>query len=279
MMLDRRTLRIAPRSMRTRRARRAASRGMTLIEIMIVMVILAAVMGGVVLGSGQLGTARLKHAASSLAGGVRVGFTRATATSRSMRLVFDFEANAMWLEEGDAPMLVQTNKALGGTGGSGGADPATVAEQQALAEAKSIVQGPKIARAHFRAVDGVRLSGDVAPAAAPAIPAPEGSAPPPPPSGGKGPSLLPRGVTFREVQTGHDEAPVTSGRAYLYFWPGGLTERASIQLRKGTSTEDGDTLSLIVSPLTGKVTVKNGPVALVVPKDDKESSEREDTGF
>jgi general secretion pathway protein H len=274
-MIDRSTLRIAPCSARAHRARRAASRGMTLIEIMIVMVILAAVMGGVVLGSGQLGTARLKHAASSLAGGVRVGFTRATATSRSMRLVFDFESNAMWLEEGDAPMLVQSK----GTGGSGGADPATVAEQQALAEAKSIVQGPKIARAHFRAVDGVRLSGDVAPAAAPAIPAPEGSAPPPPPSGGKGPSMLPRGITFREVQTGHDEAPVTSGRAYLYFWPGGLTERASIQLRKGASTEDGDTLSLIVSPLTGKVTVKNGPVALVVPKDDKESSEREDTGF
>ena len=121
---------------------RVHARGMTLIEIMIVMVILAAVMGGVVLGSGQLGTARLKHAASSLAGGVRVGFTRATATSRSMRLVFDFESNAMWLEEGDAPMLVQTNKGAGGTGGSGGADPATVAEQQALAEAKSIVQGP-----------------------------------------------------------------------------------------------------------------------------------------
>ncbi len=258
------------------RASRARMRGMTLIEIMIVMVILAAVMGGVVLGSGQLGTARLKHAAAALAGGVRVGFTRATATSRSMRLVFDLDASTMWLEEGDAPMLVQSK----GVGGSGGADPATVAEQQAILEGETIVKGPKIARAHFHAVDGVRLTQDSAPVvtAAPTTPAPEGSATPPPPAT-KAPSALPRNIKFREIQTGHDEAPITSGRAYLYFWPGGLTERAAIQLRIGTSIEDGDTLTLVVAPLTGKVTVKNGPVALVIPHDDKASSEREDTGF
>ena len=76
----------------------------------------------------------------------------------------------------------------------------------------------------------------------------------------------------------HDDEPRTKGRAYLYFWPGGLTERASIEIRIGASDEDGDTLTLVVSPLTGKVTVKNGPVALTIPTDDHQASDRQDNG-
>src|SRR4029077_20179696 len=101
----------------------------------------------------------------------------------------------------------------------------------------------------------------------------------PVPKAPKGPIPLPRGIKFREIQTAHDDAPRTSGRAYLYFWPGGMTERASIQLRLGDSTDDSDTLTLLVSPLTGKVTAKDGPVSLVIPVDDKSASEREDTNF
>jgi general secretion pathway protein H len=232
---------------------------------MIVMVILAIVMGGVVMGSGQMSSSRLKHGATALTGSVRVAFTRATATSKSMRLVFDIDASTMWLEEGDAPMLVQSKD----TTGTGGANPLTDAEKAAVQEADTIVKGPRAPRASFRPVSGATVTQDVTPNA---------NAPAATP-GGKGPIPLPRGIKFREVQTAHDDAPRTSGRAYLYFWPGGLTERASIQLRVGDSVESGDTLSLMVAPLTGKVTVKNGPVALVIPHDDKESSEREDTGF
>jgi general secretion pathway protein H len=96
---------------------------------------------------------------------------------------------------------------------------------------------------------------------------------------GKGGKALQRGITFRSVQTTHDDAPRTSGRAYVYFWPGGRTERAAIQLRIGDSEETGRTLTLLVSPLTGKVTVKAGPVELVVPVDDAQSSERTDTAY
>ena len=88
---------------------------------------------------------------------------------------------------------------------------------------------------------------------------------------------LPSGVQFRSVQTTHDDEPKTSGRAYLYFWPGGLTERASIVLRKGTSTDDGDALTVMIAPLTGTGTVKSGAVSLPKPED-KDFSEREDQG-
>ena len=236
---------------------------MTLLEILVVMVIIAVVVVGVIGGTGQLGGARLKHAATAISGAVKVAYTRATATSKSLRLVFDFEQNAMWLEEGDAPMLVQAKD----LSGSGGADPATEAEKLALAEGADILQGPKVARPHFHPIAGISMTADEVSVDKEGVPA-----------GGKGPIKLPRGITFREIQTGHDDVPRDKGRAYLYFWPGGLTERASIQIRIGESTDDGDTLSLVLAPLTGKVTAKNGPVALVIPTDDKSASEREDNG-
>jgi hypothetical protein len=37
-------------------------------------------------------------------------------------------------------------------------------------------------------------------------------------------------------------------------------------------------MSLLVAPLTGKVTAKEGPVAVQRPVDDKEASDREDPG-
>ena len=90
---------------------------------------------------------------------------------------------------------------------------------------------------------------------------------------------LDRGITFRSAQTPHDDKARTSGRAYLYFWPGGRTELASIQLRIGDSQEDSEILTLLVAPLTGKVTMKVGPVELKVPIDDVTASDRQDTFF
>jgi general secretion pathway protein H len=226
---------------------------MTLIEIMVVMVLVSLVLVAVVFGSGQLSSTRIKHTATSISGAIRVAFTRATAVSKSERIVFDIDNGTMWLEEGDVPMLVQT-KDLTGTGG---ADPVTDAERRAVAEGERLVKGPMAPRAHFKTVEAFGAQSA---------------------EGGKGPRKIERGITFREVQTSHDDQPRKEGRAYLYFWPGGRTERASIQLRVGKSEDDGDTLTLLVSPLTGKVTVKNGPIAVPNPHDEKEASEREDTG-
>src|SRR5262245_36966235 len=104
---------------RARALARARDAGVTLIEIMVVMLIIAIVTGGVVAGSGQLGSARLKRAATMTTGAIRVAYTRATTTSKVQRLVFDFEKNAIWLEESGQPMLVQSKD----TTGTGGADP------------------------------------------------------------------------------------------------------------------------------------------------------------
>jgi general secretion pathway protein H len=231
---------------------------MTLIEVLIVLAIVALVMGAVVIGSGQLASSRLRHTSTMIAGAVRVGFTRATSSSKPVRLVMDFEESAIWLEEGDQPMLVQSKD----TTATGGASPATVAEKQALEEASRIVKGPAPPRTAFSEIDPMGMvSSDP----------------------GKTHKPLGRGIKFREVQTGHDAAPIAKGRAYLYFWPGGQTERASIQLKIPQKDEEADkseknALTLVVAPLTGKVVIKDGAVPLPEAKEDKDLSEREEPG-
>ena len=72
-----------------------------------------------------------------------------------------------------------------------------------------------------------------------------------------------------QVETEHDEEPVTSGRAYVYFWPGGIAERAHVQLRRAG---DPGGLTVIVSALTGRTRVERGRLDLA------ESPERQGRG-
>jgi general secretion pathway protein H len=223
-------------------------RGVTLVEILVVLAILGIMLGAIVAGSGQVATARQKHAAAILASAVKVGYTRATATSKSVRL--DMENDQVWLEESRIPMLVASKD----TSATGGAEAATEQEKISLDESDRILKGPRAPRPRYTQVDSPGLGNE----------------------GKKGPKPLPRGIKFKSVQTAHDDQPRTEGRAYLYFWPGGQTERAVITLNIGDSTLETDALSVVVAPLTGRVVVKDGAVALALPTDDKGASERED---
>ncbi len=235
----------------TRRARSRAA--MTLIEVLIVMALIALLLSAIVIGSGQIGSSRARHSATMIAGAVRVAYTHATATSKTTRLVMDFEEHSIWLEEGDQPHLVQEKD----LSGSGGAAAATIGEKAAQEESGRIIKGPTAPKTSFTAIDPMGIA-----ASAPS----------------KGHKLLDTGVLFKEVQTAHDDVGRKEGRAYIYFWPGGQTERASIQLKMSAAEDAPALLSVLVAPLTGKVTVKDGAVDVARPVDDKSSSEREDPG-
>jgi general secretion pathway protein H len=229
---------------------RAARAGLSLVEILIVLALIALFSAVLIAGSGQVSGAKLRKSATMVSAAIRVAYTRATVSSRSVRLVLDFDQKALWMEEADQPMLVRTGDT------TGGADPVTAAEQQAVAEGERIVKGPTAPRPHFRPVSMGIVAG----------------------AEGKGQAKqLPAGIRFRSIQTSHDADARTGGRAYLYFWPGGMTERAVVQLAVGDKA-DAEVLSVLVSPLTGSTQVKNGPEELKLPTDDKESSEREDRG-
>jgi general secretion pathway protein H len=246
--------------MRATLRRATGERAMTLIEVLIVMAIVVILIGGIAIGGGQVAGARLRQSATLVTGAVRVGFTRANATSKSLRMVLDIDNSKLWLEEADAPFYAKA----GDKTGTGGADPATVAEQAAIEEGDRIIKGPRAPRPHFHMI----------------------STSPDKPNSAVLSKPLPSGIHFRSVQTTHDDKPITKGRAYLYFWPGGETERASIQtcishtvdkIEVCESDNEG-TFSMMVAPLTGKVSVKPGAVDLVIPIDDLTASDRKDPG-
>jgi general secretion pathway protein H len=227
---------------------------LTLVEILVVISLIAVVSGVAIAGSMQLPSARLRRSATMIASAIKVAYTRATATSRSLRLVMDLDQQKVWLEESRRPMLVQS----AGASAFAGAEAITQAEKEALSASLTIMQGPPVPKPRFAPIEAYGF-GDV--------------------ESGKGGKPLQAGITFRAVQTTHDDAPRTSGHAYLYFWPGGRTEMASIELRIGQSDEDVRTMTILVSPLTGRVDIQGGAVELQPPTDDDHASERQDTGF
>jgi general secretion pathway protein H len=244
---------VVPIAQRRPRSARRGERGLTLIEILVVLSLVAVVTGVAVMGSMQLPSARLRGSVTMMTSAIKVAFTRATATSKTIRLVMDLDRRRIWLEESSAPMLVQSKD----KSPAAGADPVTEAERAALEDSEKLLKGPMILKPRFKPIDTFGF-GDSEKA--------------------KGGKPLGRGVSFGSVQTAHDDAPRTEGRAYLYFWPGGLTERAAIQVHIGEGVDE-TTLTLAVAPLTGKVTVKEGAVDLQLPTDDATASDRADNGY
>jgi general secretion pathway protein H len=178
---------------------------------------------------------------------VRMAMTRANSVGRPVRLVFDIETGRMMLEETRGRMLrVQNHE----EGAKAGAQAATEAEQEAAEYAKDIVQGPRAPLATFSPVAAFADGDD--------------------PAAGR---ELGKDIRFLQVQTEHDTEPRVEGRAYLYFWPGGGTERAAIQI---TRPGDHDGLTILVSALTGRARLERGRIELEEARRDVDFQDREE---
>lgn len=225
---------------------RRTQRGLTLVELLIVIALIAILGGTVLMGPGLLQGSRLKSAATLIVSGVRMGLSRASTTGRPTRLSFDIEHGKLTLEEANSSVLLREHT----KDSSSGSEPATELEKQAHAESDRILQGPHAPRPSFKPVPGFNSSPD-----------------------DSGPARsLGNGVEFVSVQTEHDDEPRTSGFAYLYFFPGGTTERAAVQLkRRGDDTG----LTVTISGLTGRAKVERGRVDLPPQRNDgDETGER-----
>lgn len=238
-----------PRSGRGFAARRVgAQRGMTLVELLVTVTLVGLLTGTLVFGSGMLFGARQRAAAGLVVSAIRQGITHANSTGKPARLVFDLDSDRLSLEEGSGGPMLRVKEEGPSTGG--GAEPATLAEKEAREEADRILKGPRAPRPAFTPVAGWVEEGD--------------------PTTGR---ELGAGVQFVQVETEHDGEPRQAGRAYLYFWPGGVTERAAIQLRR-VGSEDG--VTVMVHGLTGRARIEKGLSRLPRPRTDEEASERED---
>ncbi len=208
--------------------------------------IMAGLTGVIVSGTGMLSGTRMRAAATLIMSGVRAGITHANSTGQAARLVFDLDEARLVLEETRGRML----RVRGGDeGAKAGAAAATELEREAAELASAFAEGPRAPQPRFSPVGSFSEE-----------------------DGTVGRSLG-RGIRYVQVQTEHDVEPVVEGRAYLYFWPGGGTEQAVIQV-----TRDGDLqgLSVLVSALTGRARLERGRVELEEGRVDHYFDERED---
>ncbi len=233
---------------------RASRRGITLIEVLISLAVAGLIAGIGILGVGAQQSARLRGGAVLVAGAVRTAYSHASGVSKPLRLVLDINERQVTLEESSSTLTVTKNDR------SGGAAAATEAERAAVEESESILKGPRAPRPSFTPTKAFGFNPD------------EGKS-------GKG---LPFGVRFVQVETGHEDEPATDDRAYIYFWPGGQTERAAVVLTTAGKDEeptDQNSMTVLVHPLTGKTEIKKGILKMARPRSDQEESEREDSGY
>jgi general secretion pathway protein H len=231
--------------------RRRQESGVTLMEVLIVIAVVTVATGMAMLGGGVADSARLRRSSVLIASAIRVAYGHANATSKVVRLVFNFEQRTVAIEESSSQLWLAKNDR------TGGAQAATDAERKAIEEAESIVKGVHAPRPSFRPVKAFGFTGE---------------------KGSQGKELE-RNIRFLQIEPGHQDDAIKADQAYLYFWPGGQTERAALQLSIGGSTFDADVVTILVSPLTGKADIRKGKVNMPRPRDDIEESERQDTGF
>lgn len=233
-----------------RRGGARARRGMTLIEILIVVALIALLLGTMVFGSGLFGGANRRATATLVVAAVRKGLAHANTTGRPVRLALDLGGGRIVLEQ------ASSSEALVGQDEGKEDEVAPDAAKEMLADAEAmadqILSGGGKHDPGFSPIDALGQDGE-------------------------GPGrAVGAGVKLLLVQTEHDEEPITDGVAYVYFWPGGMTERAVVQVAKAADDDDG--LTVEISPLTGRADIKRGLLALPERRfgTDEEFSERDE---
>ena len=229
---------------------RTKERGLSLVEVLITLAIISLITGFAMFGPSAASGARLRRSATMVAAAVRVAYAHANAISKPVRIVFDLDERTIGIEESSGNISVRRNDK------TGGAAAATEAEKKAIEEAEAILKGPRPSRPTFKPTQAFGFN----------------------PEKGRTGKELEKGIRFLQLEVDHQDEPSKQGRAYLYFWPGGQTERAAIQLRVDGSDLEKDMLTVLVSPLTGKAELKRGRASMPKPRDETEASERRD-GF
>jgi general secretion pathway protein H len=214
-------------------------KGLTLLEILVVTAIMGALMSAALVSARNIGRSSLRSQAFQMSAAIRYCYDRAVTTNGYYRLVLDFDNNKYWAERSDERVLLGRQKEKSpGKGVALDVDAlekerdGKVAEEEA--EMRSRGQGlgialeppPRAKRAKFASFTDAAIQ----------------------------PVVLKR-ARLMDAYTPRQQEPYKKGKAYLYFFPDGHTERALIHL----ADQDGEQFfTLRVSPLTGQVTVHTG---------------------
>jgi general secretion pathway protein H len=264
--------RLARRGAARCRPAAARQRGMTLIEIMIVIGVLALIVGMAVLGFGATRNAEISRATNQVANLARYGYDKARVTGEHYRLLIDLDEGTIALQQGDDAMYLP---ATDRDGKILAVDEGKLEDQAARDKRAEEAYNRSVQAQVYEGGSGGQAEGEDAgydPYAASRRAVPRRR----PPlfdsfedentlSELAKPIKLPDGVKITYVRTADDLQPITKGQASLFFFPRGRTQEAHIQIEDEEIAEARYTIK--VQPLTGRVTIVDGHEDLVLPDD------------
>jgi general secretion pathway protein H len=255
------------------RARRTEL-GFTLIEMMVVVIIVALAMTGVGLSIGATDRAKLRSSCFKLVSAVRYAYSNAVTQGVTTRLVLDFDERTFYLEETagrvvldkedetgegfrqeeeeleeklDQRLLDEQMDTVGSGLGAMGLDGAGDGLSDGMSDITDSLTGGRLTDPFLAAMQRGTISG---------------------PIGYKRPKFekikgkrgevreLEGNTTFVVAYTPHEPLPREEGKAYIYFFPNGVTEHSIVQLSDG----DDRIYSLEVHPLSGRAFIHNEPI-------------------
>ncbi len=195
----------------------------SLIEILLVMVLGALMATSAIVGFGAVRRGRLRAGAAHIASAFRFAYVHALTTGRATRVMLDVGGNLIAIEDTDDAHVLDIP------------DPVRLRESaQQIQDAAEVLARdtisvtPHAPRAEFRPLQGPR---------------------------GR-PRPVEREVLIARLYASHEAVPREHGRGYVYFFSGGATEQAVVQLRGA----DGQTFSIVLHPITGRTEIFNRPV-------------------
>jgi general secretion pathway protein H len=203
---------------------------MTLIEISIALLIVGLLVFVALPSVEAVVGVRAREEAGKLSGAIRYMYGNSALTGKVCRIAFDLDERSYWPECTQGRFTVDREKERA----SGGrrADEEREERQREARDDFEALKNRIEKRAEFAAFTG----------------------------GDAKKRSLPSGANLA-VWTGHQREKYTKGKAYLYFFPQGHTERARIYV----TSDHGDVYTLTVSPLNGKVKVVDKE--LEIPRD------------
>lgn len=223
---------------------------MTLIEVMVVLVLVALMVGSAVAGIRSMAKSDLRASASKMAGAIRYLFDRASTTGKVHRLVLDMDKERYWAEVSDDRFVM-----------AGGRETEESRKKEADKLAKEAEEAAK--RADEKAgLDEMQARYK-----------PEEFRPKRARFGAfKEMAVRPvdlKGARIADLYTPRLADPLDVGKGYIYFFPLGMTEAAIVHL---TDLKRDAVYSLVVHPLTGRVQIKNSYIEPPLQKqyDDEE---------
>ncbi len=262
--------------------------GFTLIEIMVVILIIAGATAGIMLAFGNTSRTNLRSSTWTLVSASRYAYSRAVTQGLTVRIVLDFEKRTIQLQETDGRVVLnredETGTGLHREGVDDAQDPdAEDGEESGEAPPATVGQGmgsPGVGGGIFgiglESSDSLDPMGDMMsgvgmgrltdPFLASMQGTEEGGLLRGNPAGYRGPKFAalegkrgePRDLegdtVFRRVYTPHEPSPREDGRAYIYFFPGGVTEHTIIQL-SDNNEDDPMVFSVEIHPLNGRAVI------------------------